>query len=41
VVEDEEMPDTSRDKEIARKLFGELYSDLLGPPGDTTIVISD
>jgi hypothetical protein len=31
---DEEWPDTLRDEEVARKSFGELNRDLLGPPGD-------
>jgi hypothetical protein len=33
--------DTSRDKEFARKLFGDLNRDILGPPGDGKIIIID
>jgi hypothetical protein len=33
--------DTSRDEEFARKLFGELNRDILGPPGDDKIIIID
>jgi hypothetical protein len=33
--------DTSRDVEIARKLFGDLNHDILGPPGDGKIIILD
>jgi hypothetical protein len=40
--EDDSVADTSRDKEFARKLFGDLNRDILGPPGDgKIIVISD
>jgi hypothetical protein len=40
--EEEPIADTSRDEEIARKLFGDLNRDILGPPGDgKVIVISD
>jgi hypothetical protein len=40
--EEEPVADTSRDEEIARKLFGDLNCDILGPPGDgKVIVISD
>jgi hypothetical protein len=31
--------DTSRDEEFARKLFGNLNRDILGPPGDGKIII--
>jgi hypothetical protein len=31
--------DTSRDEELARKLFGDLNRDILGPPGDGKIII--
>jgi hypothetical protein len=31
--------DTSRDKELARKLFGDLNRDILGPPGDGKIIV--
>jgi hypothetical protein len=31
--------DTSHDKEFARKLFGDLNRDILGPPGDGKIII--
>jgi hypothetical protein len=33
--------DTSRDEEFARKLFGDLNSDIIGPPGDGKIIIID
>jgi hypothetical protein len=33
--------DTSRDEEFARKLFGDLNSDILRPPGDGKIIIID
>jgi hypothetical protein len=33
--------DTSRDEEIARKLFGDLNRYILGPPGDGKIIIFD
>jgi hypothetical protein len=40
--EEESIADTSRDEEFARKLFGDLNRDILGPPGDgKIIVISD
>jgi hypothetical protein len=31
--------DTSRDEELAKKLFGDLNSDILGPPGDGKIIV--
>jgi hypothetical protein len=33
--------DTSCDEEFARKLFGDLNSDILGPPGDGKIIFID
>jgi hypothetical protein len=33
--------DTSRDEELARKLFGDLNGDILRPPGDGKIIILD
>jgi hypothetical protein len=33
--------DTSRDEELARKLFGDLNRDILGPPSDGKIIILD
>jgi hypothetical protein len=33
--------DTSRNEEFARKLFGEFNRDILGPPGDSKIIIID
>jgi hypothetical protein len=40
--EEDFIADTSWDEEFARKLFGELNRDILGPPGDgKIIVISD
>jgi hypothetical protein len=31
--------DTSHDKKLARKLFGDLNRDILGPPSDGKIII--
>jgi hypothetical protein len=31
--------DTSHDEEFARKVFGDLIHDILGPPGDSKIII--
>jgi hypothetical protein len=40
--EEDSFADTSRDEELARKLFGDLNRDILGPPDDgKIIVISD
>jgi hypothetical protein len=40
--EEDSVADTSWDEEFARKLFGDLNRDILGPPGDgKIIVISD
>jgi hypothetical protein len=33
--------DTSRDEELARKLFGDFNHDILGPPGDDKIIVLD
>jgi hypothetical protein len=33
------IPDTSRDEELARRLFGDLNRDVLGPPSDGNIII--
>jgi hypothetical protein len=33
--------DTSRDEEFARKLFGDLNRDILGPHGDDKIITID
>jgi hypothetical protein len=33
--------DTSRDEELARKLFGDLNRDILGPPSDGKIIVLD
>jgi hypothetical protein len=33
--------DTSRDEELARKLFGNQNRDILGPPGDGKIIVLD
>jgi hypothetical protein len=33
--------DTSRDEELARKLFGDLNRGILGPPGDGKIIVLD
>jgi hypothetical protein len=37
--EEEDAPDTSRDEEIARKLFNDLNHGLLGPPSDDSIIV--
>jgi hypothetical protein len=37
--EEDFVADTSRDEEFARKLFGDLNCDILGPPGDGKIII--
>jgi hypothetical protein len=37
--EEDSIADTSRDEEFARKLFGDLNRDILGPPGDGKIII--
>jgi hypothetical protein len=37
--EEDAFPDTSRDEEITRKLFGGFNRGLLGPPGDGRIII--
>jgi hypothetical protein len=35
------IADTSCDTEFARKLFGDLNCDILGPPGDGKVIILD
>jgi hypothetical protein len=35
------IADTSRDTEFARKLFGDLNRDILGPPDDSNVIILD
>jgi hypothetical protein len=35
------IADTSYDTEFARKLFGDLNCDILGPPGDGKVIILD
>jgi hypothetical protein len=37
--EEDSFADTSRDEELARKLFGELNRDILGPPDDGKIIV--
>jgi hypothetical protein len=37
--EEDFFADTSRDEELARKLFGDLNRDILGSPGDGKIII--
>jgi hypothetical protein len=37
--EEDFFADTSRDKELTRKLFGDLNRDILGPPGDGKIIV--
>jgi hypothetical protein len=33
------IADTSRDAEFARRLYGDLNRDVLGPPGDNKVII--
>jgi hypothetical protein len=33
--------DTFRNEELGRKLFGDLNRDILGPPGDSKIIVLD
>jgi hypothetical protein len=37
--EEDSVVDTSRDEELARKLFGDLNRDILRPPGDGKIIV--
>jgi hypothetical protein len=37
--EEDSVADTSRDEELARKLFGDLNRDILGPPCDSKIIV--
>jgi hypothetical protein len=37
--EEDSVTDTSQDEELARKLFGDLNRDILGPPGDGKIIV--
>jgi hypothetical protein len=37
--EEDSFADTSRDEELARKLFGDLNRDILGPPNDGKIIV--
>jgi hypothetical protein len=37
--EEDSFADTSWDEELARKLFGDLNHDILGPPGDGKIIV--
>jgi hypothetical protein len=37
--EEDSFADTSRDEELARKLFGDLNRDILGLPGDGKIIV--
>jgi hypothetical protein len=37
--EEDSFAGTSRDEELARKLFGDLNHDILGPPGDDKIIV--
>jgi hypothetical protein len=37
--EEDFVADTSRDEKLARKLFGDLNRDILGPPGDGKIIV--
>jgi hypothetical protein len=36
---EDSFADTSRDKELARNLFGDLNRDILEPPGDGKIIV--
>jgi hypothetical protein len=36
---EDSVADTSRDKELARQLFGDLNRDILGSPGDGKIIV--
>jgi hypothetical protein len=35
------IADTSHNAELAKKLFGDLNHDILGPPGDGKVIILD
>jgi hypothetical protein len=37
--EEDSFADTSRDEELARKLFDDLNRDILGPPNDGKIIV--
>jgi hypothetical protein len=37
--EEDSVADTSRDEELTRKLFGDLNHDIIGPPGDSKIIV--
>jgi hypothetical protein len=37
--EEDSVADTSRDEELARKLFDDLNRNILGPPGDGKIIV--
>jgi hypothetical protein len=37
--EEDSVADTSRDEELARKLFGDINRDILGPPDDGKIIV--
>jgi hypothetical protein len=37
--EEDSIADTSRDEEFARKQFGDLNRDILGPPSDGKIIV--
>jgi hypothetical protein len=37
--EEDAYPDTSRDEELTKQLFDDLNYGLLGPPGDSNIII--
>jgi hypothetical protein len=37
--EEDSVADTSQDEEFARKVFGDLNRDILGPPGDGKIIV--
>jgi hypothetical protein len=37
--DEDSFADTSRDEELARKLFGDLNRDILGSPGDGKIIV--
>jgi hypothetical protein len=37
--EEDSFADTSRDEELARRLFGDLNRGIFGPPGDSKIIV--
>jgi hypothetical protein len=37
--EENALPDTSRDEEFTRRLYGDLNHGLLGPPDDSNVIV--